>query len=118
MGQDDDALPALAVLTGPRAARVLEPALPGGARIQRLDPVQVTGAPGRRTTVRYDAEVVTPDGWVTTEILVAAVNRAGLPHGPRRVDHAGEEIAVFRAPDDPRLPALAEALDEERVAAR
>lgn len=115
MSQDDDALPAIAVLTGPQAARVLEPAL-AGTWIQRLDAAQVTGAPGRRTTVRYDAELVDDEGHVTSEMLVAAVNRAGLPEGPRRVHHGGDEIAVFRARDDPRLPALALALDPDRVA--
>jgi aminoglycoside phosphotransferase (APT) family kinase protein len=111
-----ESLPAIGLLTGPGAADVLAPALPAATRIEELTARQVTGAPGVRTTVRYDAVLSTSSGARAAEILVASVDRRGLPDGPLRVEAEGEEIAVWRAADDPRLPALALALDADRVA--
>lgn len=113
----DETLPAAALLTGPGAARAFEAALPAGTRLERLTPRQVTGVPGRRTTVRYDALLRSRAG-ETEEILVAAVDRAGLPGAVRLVELGGEEVAVWRAAEDPRLPALAQALDARRVEER
>ena len=104
-------LPAQGELTGPGAADVLARVLPEGTRIRSLVVRQVLARPGRRFSVRYDAEIAWPDGPVTSEAVVAYADRSGLPEGTPRTEVAGDEVAVWFAADDPYLPGMGTATD-------
>jgi hypothetical protein len=104
----------LDLLTGVEAGHLLDAAASAaGARVGRWRAGEVT--PRRRGVgVRYHAEVVWPDGRTTTETLGACTG--DLPEGALVLDGGDVRVAVWMLPHDPRLPGLAAALDEARVA--
>jgi Phosphotransferase enzyme family len=105
-GSGEVSLPAQEELTGPGAAEVLTRVLPPGTRIRSLVVRQVLSRPGRRVSVRYDAQIEWPDRPATAEAVVAYADRSGLPDGPPRVEVAGDEVAIWFAADDPYLPGM------------
>ena len=109
----------LALLTGPGAEDLLAAAV--GTLDEELLTWRVRSVdhrPGRSTTVAYDARVRGADG-ERAQVLGAST---GLPTtvvtaGLLRLSDGELEVAVWRFPLDPGLPALAAATDESAVAA-
>jgi hypothetical protein len=74
----------------------------------RLEALRVTGVtlqPDGAATVRYTAAVARPDGRETSEVLIATMSARG-------------DVAVWRWPRDPSLPALGWAASRSGVADR
>lgn len=92
---------ALARLTGEEVGGLLADAL-GGDELLSWRVRQVDHRPGSRTTVAYDAAVRGSRG-EHRQVLAASTS--------------GSEVAVWRFPLDPALPALATAVDEQAVRA-
>jgi hypothetical protein len=115
---DPDRWPAeLRLLLGDEAGRILGLAADAvGAELRTWKPRQVTHQPRASTVVQYRAEVAWPDGTTTAETVVAATG-VRIPDGAAVLDDGTTEVAVWRWPVDPSLPALGRALDRERVAA-
>lgn len=104
----------LALLTGPAAGDVLRTALrPAGAELLDWHPVQVEHQPGRRATAAYRARIRWPDGRVRDERLAACTGRA--PAGTLVVENGTDQVAAWRFPYDPALPALPRAYDGRAV---
>lgn len=94
--------PGLALLTAPSVGELLRAALSDGEQLVGWRVRSVDHRPRTGTTVGYDAEVAGPGG-TTRQIL-------GASAGP------GTKPTAWRFPHDPRLPALATAVDEGAVA--
>lgn len=104
----------LALLTGEDAGDLLAAALaPAGGEPQHWAVQQVDHQPGLSTVVSYTARVRWPDGVVTREILAAM--SGPLPDGAVRLSDGTTEVGVWRFPHDPRLPALRDACDADRL---
>ncbi|GAB3465836.1 phosphotransferase family protein [Actinophytocola sediminis] len=104
----------LATLTGPDAADLLAAVLsPVGGRVEHWRIGQVDHQPGGRTTVGYQVRVAWPDGTLTEESLGAATG--SLPAGAPRLTDGETEVAMWRFPFDPDLPALPAACDPDRM---
>ncbi len=113
----DPELPALEALLGPGAPELMEAAVaPHGGSLVAMRPTFVDYWPGRRLHVRYDATVVYRSG-LTREILAAVAGSGGPPPVPAvPVDVGDGALAgVWRYPDDPYLPGLRAAVDEDFV---
>ncbi|WP_407320278.1 phosphotransferase [Isoptericola halotolerans] len=119
----------LELLTGDDATELLATAVStAGGELVDWTVRQVDHRPGRSTTVAYRArvrwtvkDVGGPDGaagsQVRTETLGASLGRPGDQQVPGvlTLDDGEHEVAVWRFPGDPGLPALATAYDPEAV---
>ncbi len=112
----------LALLTGPRAQGLLSAAVAtAGGQLVSWRARQVDHRPGRSTTVSYAARVRWADGeredTLAATIGGPAVTAAdGLHPGVLRLNDGIRDVAVWRMPLDPGLPALAAALAPRAVA--
>jgi len=111
----DSELPAAQILLGPGAEPFLVSALEAmGSRLRSYQVSQVRYVPARSVTVQYRADVITGAGRPEQTTLVAA-------SGIRTPDEVpvfaadGLEIAFWQFPNDPFLPGLAAATDDNRV---
>ena len=112
----DDRLPAVAILLGEAVPAPLRAAVDAeGAHIASASTRQVTWWPGRSITVRYRARLEGPHLNGNHDLVAVAGRRT--PEGASVTDSEGTRIAVWRMPDDPRIPGLAAALDPTRAAA-
>jgi len=107
----------LQLLLGPEATEILAVAAEAaGARLRTWSPRQVNHQPGRSTVVQYRADVATPGGRPSTEMVVAATGDR-IPDGAAVLDDGTTRVAMWRWPFDPSLPGLQHALDRDRVGA-
>ena len=118
MGTDGD----LALLTGAEAGRLLAAAVAAaGGELVGWRPGQVDHRPGRSTTAVYRTTVRWGDG-VRHETLAAgtgadlASTGTEPPAGVLLLGDGDRQVAVWRFPVDPDLPALVGACDPDRVA--
>jgi aminoglycoside phosphotransferase len=113
----DPELPALEALLGPAAPDLLGAAVaPHGGSLVAMRPSFVDYWPGRRLHVRYDATVIYPSG-LARETLAAVAGRGEPPPPPALPVEVGDGAlaGVWRFPDDPYLPGLRAAVDEDFV---
>ena len=107
--------PDLDLLTGPSAGELLRTALrPAGGELLTWRATQVEHQPGRRSTAAYQARIRWSDGRVRDERLAACTGRP--PRGTVVLDDGTDQVAAWRFPYDPDLPALRTAYDERAVA--
>jgi hypothetical protein len=114
-GSADD----LALLTGADAAGLLAAALATvDAELLSARPRQVVHRPGVDTTVGYRARVRWAGGREVEETLAAATPVDGRDEGGGALvlQDGATRVAVWRFPDDPALPGLAQACDPQAVA--
>jgi aminoglycoside phosphotransferase len=111
--------PTLELLTGDRAQDVLAAALgSAGGELVEWRASQVDHRPGSYTTVAYSTVVRWGDV-VQAETLAASSglwNGTDAPPGVLVLGDGEHQVAVWRFPVDPALPALAEACDATAVA--
>ncbi|MGI6366789.1 MAG: hypothetical protein ACOX2L_00270 [Anaerolineae bacterium] len=121
----DPALPALPTLLGREAREVLQAALeeamaqgavPAGTVLHGWHPQQVLWHPERALTVVYDVRLRDGAGQSLHDLVVASTG-AGMPSGALRLEQAGQQVALWTAANDPRLPGLAVALHPQRLRA-
>jgi len=116
-GMTDDA--GLALLTGPDVEDLLSAALATtDEELVEWRVRQVDHRPGASTTVSYDARVRAPSG-ESDQVLGASTGLKGVAaaSGVLALSDGTTEVAVWRFPLDPGLPALATAMDETAVRA-
>jgi hypothetical protein len=105
----------LSLLTGRHAGDVLQAALaPVGGRVLSWRADQVDYQPGRGSTVGYRVRVRWDDGRLADERCGA--HTGPPPAGALVVGDGQQQVAVWRVPYDPYLPALATAYDPAAVA--
>ncbi|HEY6530791.1 MAG TPA: aminoglycoside phosphotransferase family protein [Acidimicrobiales bacterium] len=105
---------AMALLTGTGAGDLIRTVLrPHGADAARWRVTEVASQ-RRGIRVRYDVEVVWPDGRRSHEMLAAATGT--IPEGAAVLEDGPDRIAVWGHPFDPELPALPAASSPEAVA--
>lgn len=112
----DPGVPALEVLLGPDAPKVLSAVLsPVGGAVEDARPSQVRYLPGRSVTVQYRVAIRHGDGAVDKGMMVAS---SGLPtpEGTTVLESGDIRIAVWQFPNDPYLPGLVPASDPPRTA--
>ena len=113
---DDPALPAMRALLGAESVDVLGTAVEGvGEHMISRRLTQVSWSPGLRLTVVFDARVSSVKGTHIHEHLVAATATTQLRGGVQLEDESGAHIAVWRLQNDPELPGLAVAMDEQAI---
>jgi hypothetical protein len=103
----------LELLTGPQATGLLETALgSAGGRLLGWRATQVDHRPGRGTTVAYSARVAWADR-EQDELLGASTGVVTDRDGPgvQVLSDGAVDVAVWRVPLDPGLPALPTATD-------
>jgi hypothetical protein len=106
----DPKLPELAALLGDDAEALLEAAIEAPVRGARA--TQVRYDPGRAVTVTYSATIEGRENPLT----VAAYAGRDLPSNTAIVGDGTSRIAIWRFPDDPRLPGLPHAVRPELLA--
>lgn len=114
----DSAAAPLRLLTGPDVRELLAAAVAtAGGTLVTWGVTHVDHRPGRSTTVAYTARVRWADG-EREEILGASAGLAvdGTRPGVLLLSDGSLDVAVWRFPLDPGLPALAEAADSRAVA--
>ena len=105
---------ALSLLTGADAGELLGALLaPADQQVATWRVRQVDHRPGTSTTVAYDVTVRGPAG-EHRQVLVASTAAVSAPE-VLRLECGAAQVALWRFPLDPALPALATALDEESV---
>ena len=109
-----------ALLLGPDAGPLLRTALAGvGGRLRAARATSAAVQPGGAAVVQYRATVERADGTTTSELL-AATTGSRIPDGAAvlegEVDGRAVRVGLWRWPQDPALPALADAADPERLA--
>ena len=115
---DDEAWPnELRLLLGPKAGGLLTAvANTAGGELGSWRPRQVNYQPHRSTVVQYRAAMRWPSGQATSETFVAATGDSLPAHGAAVFEDGSARVAVWRWPNDPFLPGLADALDPNKVA--
>jgi aminoglycoside phosphotransferase len=105
----------LELLTGPPAGRILAAAMAAvDAEVVQWRPHQVDHQPRSGSTAAYRVRVRWPDGHISEERLAVYTGRP--PKGALVVGNGAEQVAVWRFPHDPYLPALASAMNPDAVA--
>src|SRR5688500_9294510 len=104
--------PELRLLLGPDAAGLLAAvAETAGGTLVSWRPRQVSHQPNRSTVVQYRAGMRWANGDTTSETFVAATGDRVPAQGAAIFDDGSTRVAVWRWPQDPYLPGLADALD-------
>lgn len=113
----------LALLIGPDAADLLGAAVgTAGGSLADWFPVEIDHRPGASTTVSYRARIAWPDG-EQVETLAASTGMGALDSaligrpGVLALSDGQRQVAVWRFPMDPGLPALAAAYDPDAMTA-
>jgi len=108
--------PELRLLLGPDAAGLLAAvAETAGGTLGSWRPRQVSHQPNRSTVVQYRAGMRWANGDTTSETFVAATGDRVPAQGAAIFDDGSTRVAVWRWPQDPYLPGLADALDPGKV---
>ena len=116
--QPDEEWPsALRLLLGIEAGGLLTAvADAAGGTLSSWRPRQVNHQPDRSTIVQYRANVDWRSGDTTSETFVAASGDRIPAGGAAVFEDGSNRVAVWRWPNDPFLPGLADALDPTKVA--
>jgi hypothetical protein len=110
----DEGLPSAADLLGSAglelAARVAEE---GGGSVSSVTTEQALYTPGNALIMNYRAEISSAGDGPSEVVVAAVVDTDGLPEGAPVHQVAGDDVAVWRFPNDPVLSSLEKALDSD-----